>query len=114
LVQDAINKLMKDRTVIIIAHRLSTVRDADQIFVFDQGKIVAHGKHEELLSSSPIYANLVRKQLDTKKELSTSDSHLLLSDTMQSTGRASTNETEQQQQHQQVDDLLDDILRTDE
>jgi ABC-type multidrug transport system ATPase subunit len=65
LVQDAINKLMVDRTVIIIAHRLSTVRDADLIAVFGKGKIVDAGKHETLLRTSKVYANLVRKQLSS-------------------------------------------------
>lgn len=55
---------MQDRTVILIAHRLSTVRDADCIFVFEHGKVVAQGRHRELLQTSPTYANLVRKQLD--------------------------------------------------
>jgi len=63
LVQDAINKLMVNRTVIIIAHRLSTVKDADVIAVFDKGKIVDKGRHEELLQTSKVYSNLVRKQL---------------------------------------------------
>mmetsp|Transcript_33085 Transcript_33085/g.55678 ORF Transcript_33085/g.55678 Transcript_33085/m.55678 type:complete len:725 (-) Transcript_33085:252-2426(-) len=63
LVQDAINKLMVNRTVIIIAHRLSTVKDADVIAVFGKGKIVDAGRHEELLQTSATYANLVRKQL---------------------------------------------------
>ncbi|RYH21269.1 hypothetical protein EON65_21070 [archaeon] len=61
--QDAINRLMRDRTVIIIAHRLSTVKDADTIAVFGKGKIVDQGTHEELLATSKIYTNLVRKQL---------------------------------------------------
>lgn len=55
---------MQDHTVILIAHRLSTVRNADCIFVFEQGRIVAQGPHQELLKTSPVYANLVRKQLD--------------------------------------------------
>lgn len=59
---------MQDRTVILIAHRLSTVRDADCIFVFEQGHVVAKGRHRELLQSSPTYANLVRKQLDWQHE----------------------------------------------
>lgn len=64
LVQDAIKKLMKDRTVIIIAHRLSTVIDSDQIAVFERGSIVDMGTHQELLKTSAVYANLVRKQLN--------------------------------------------------
>jgi ABC-type multidrug transport system ATPase subunit len=63
LVQDAITKLMVNRTVIIIAHRLSTVKDADVIAVFGKGKIIDAGRHEELLRTSNTYANLVRKQL---------------------------------------------------
>jgi ABC-type multidrug transport system ATPase subunit len=54
---------MVDRTVIIIAHRLSTVKDADVIAVFSHGKIVDRGRHEELLRTSKTYSNLVRKQL---------------------------------------------------
>jgi ABC-type multidrug transport system fused ATPase/permease subunit len=63
LVQDAINKLMKQRTVIIIAHRLSTVRDADVIAVFGKGSIIDAGRHDDLLRTSKTYATLVRKQL---------------------------------------------------
>ncbi len=62
--QDAINKLMRQRTVIIIAHRLSTVKDADVIAVFGGGQIVDAGRHDELLRNSATYANLVRKQLN--------------------------------------------------
>ena len=61
-VQDAINNLMKDRTSIIIAHRLSTVRHADEIIVLDQGKIAERGKHEELLAKNGIYSKLVSMQ----------------------------------------------------
>lgn len=63
--QDAITKLMVHRTVIIIAHRLSTVRDADRIAVFGAGSIVDSGRHEDLLRTSKTYANLVRKQLSS-------------------------------------------------
>jgi len=61
-VQDAISKLMKDRTSIIIAHRLSTVRHADEIIVLDQGKIAERGKHEELMAVNRIYSRLVSMQ----------------------------------------------------
>jgi subfamily B ATP-binding cassette protein MsbA len=61
-VQDAINHLMKDRTSIIIAHRLSTVRHADEIIVLDQGMIAERGKHDELIAQNGIYAKLVAMQ----------------------------------------------------
>jgi subfamily B ATP-binding cassette protein MsbA len=61
-VQDAINQLMKDRTSIIIAHRLSTVRHADEIIVLDKGTIAERGKHEELIAHNGIYCKLVAMQ----------------------------------------------------
>ena len=62
LVQDALNKIMQDRTTLVIAHRLATIRKADRIIVMDKGKIVAQGKHEELLESNPLYAKLAKLQ----------------------------------------------------
>ena len=56
---------MVDRTVIIIAHRLSTVKDADVIAVFGKGSIIDAGRHDDLLCTSKTYANLVRKQLSS-------------------------------------------------
>lgn len=61
-VQDAINNLMKDRTSIIIAHRLSTVRHADEIIVLHEGQIAERGKHDELMSQNGIYHKLVSMQ----------------------------------------------------
>ena len=58
LVQDALWKLIKGRTTIIIAHRLSTVQKADEIIVLDQKKIVEQGTHEQLLKKNGIYASL--------------------------------------------------------
>ena len=58
LVQDAINKVSSDRTVIVIAHRLSTISHADKIVVFENGKMVEAGKHDELLSKDGHYARL--------------------------------------------------------
>lgn len=66
--QDAIDKLMLHRTVVVIAHRLSTVRDADMIAVCGQGRVLAAGTHEELMASSETYCNLVRKQLQWGSE----------------------------------------------
>ncbi|WP_336515282.1 ABC transporter ATP-binding protein [Pollutibacter soli] len=62
LVQDAINHLMKDRTSIVIAHRLSTVRHADEIIVLQKGEIVERGKHEELIAMNGFYTRLVQMQ----------------------------------------------------
>jgi ATP-binding cassette, subfamily B, bacterial MsbA len=62
LVQDAINNLMKDRTSIVIAHRLSTVRHADEIIVLQKGEIVERGKHEELIALNGMYKRLVDMQ----------------------------------------------------
>jgi len=64
VVQQAINKLMVGRTTIIVAHRLSTVRDADQIVVIDDHAIVDVGKHDELLKRCEKYKELVKRQTD--------------------------------------------------
>jgi ABC-type multidrug transport system fused ATPase/permease subunit len=58
LVQRALQNLMSDRTVIVIAHRLSTVRRADKIVVLDQGTVVETGRHDELISGGGIYQRL--------------------------------------------------------
>jgi subfamily B ATP-binding cassette protein MsbA len=64
LVQDALSHLLANRTAFVIAHRLSTVRRADQILVLDQGKIVEQGRHEELLTHpGSVYAKLYATQL---------------------------------------------------
>jgi len=58
LVQQAIDRLMRDRTVLVIAHRLATVRHADQILVLDGGRIVERGTHDALLASGGLYRRL--------------------------------------------------------
>lgn len=63
VVQDALDKLMKGRTVVVIAHRLSTVRDANLVAVIDQGRVIEQGTHASLLEHNGIYAHLVRRQL---------------------------------------------------
>ncbi len=62
LIQDALNKITKDRTTIIVAHRLSTIKNADKIIVLHKGKIREIGNHEELLSKEGLYYNLYKLQ----------------------------------------------------
>jgi ABC-type multidrug transport system fused ATPase/permease subunit len=58
LVQEAINSVLENRTAIIIAHRLSTIVGCDEILVFDEGRILERGTHNELLATKGIYSNL--------------------------------------------------------
>ncbi|MEP3383961.1 MAG: ATP-binding cassette domain-containing protein, partial [Flavobacteriaceae bacterium] len=62
LVQDALEKMMKNRTSIVIAHRLSTIQNADSIVVLNKGEIVEQGTHEELMTSKKGYKKLVEMQ----------------------------------------------------
>lgn len=62
IVQDAINKLMQNRTCLVIAHRLSTVQNADEIVVLDKGRIVERGTHTSLISKNGLYKKLVEMQ----------------------------------------------------
>ena len=63
LVQNALDNLMKNRTVLVIAHRLSTVKNADQIIVMDVGKIIQKGTHQELIQNDGLYNHLYQFQL---------------------------------------------------
>ncbi len=63
LIQQAIESLMHERTTFVIAHRFSTILSADTIVVLDRGKIVGQGKHEELLTTCPTYAQLYERQM---------------------------------------------------
>ena len=66
LVQDALDRLMADRTTIVIAHRLATVRAADRIVVMDQGRIVEEGTHASLNAKGGLYARLARLQFEDR------------------------------------------------
>ena len=70
LVQVALERLMQNRTTIIIAHRLATVQKADRIIVMDDGQVVASGTHTQLLSSSPLYARLAALQFTADRTAS--------------------------------------------
>ncbi len=59
IVQEAINKLMENRTCIVIAHRLSTVQHADEIIVMEKGRIIERGTHSDLLGRNGTYKRLV-------------------------------------------------------
>ena len=62
-IQDALKILTKDKTTIVIAHRLSTILNSNNIYVIDSGKIIDHGKHEDLLIKSELYKNFYEKQI---------------------------------------------------
>lgn len=65
LVTDALEKIARQHTTLVIAHRLSTVQNADRIAVIDDGRVIAQGTHTELLQSSPLYARLAALQLQS-------------------------------------------------
>ena len=67
VIMENLSRFFKNRTVIIIAHRLSTVKDADQIVVMDEGRISESGSHQELLDQKGTYYNLVKNQLELEK-----------------------------------------------
>jgi ATP-binding cassette subfamily B protein len=61
-IQQAIERLTANRTTLVIAHRLATVRNANRILVLDGGELVDEGTHTELIASSPLYARLAKLQ----------------------------------------------------
>ena len=66
LIQEALERLTRGRTTLVIAHRLATVRNAGRILVLDQGRLVAQGRHGELTKSSPLYSRLAELQFSAK------------------------------------------------
>lgn len=67
-IQQAIEKLTANRTTLVIAHRLATVRNADRILVLENGRLMAEGKHSELVTTSPLYARLSKLQFSVAAE----------------------------------------------
>jgi ATP-binding cassette subfamily B protein len=84
IIQNALNTVFKNRTSIIIAHRLSTVRNADKIVVFEKGRIMETGTHEELIEKDGLYKQLYdvqfRTQLDQEEDAELSLSHQIKTD----------------------------------
>ena len=62
-IQEALNTLTRNKTTIVIAHRLSTVLNSNNIYLVDSGKIIDNGKHEDLLAKSKLYKNFYEKQI---------------------------------------------------
>ena len=65
LIKAALERLMQDRTTLVIAHRLATVLSCDRILVMEAGRIVAQGTHEKLVAAGGLYARLARLQFQT-------------------------------------------------
>jgi ATP-binding cassette subfamily B protein len=68
-IQQALDQLRRGRTTFVIAQRISTVRDADLILILDQGELVAQGRHEELMHTSELYAEILETQFGDRAEL---------------------------------------------
>ena len=106
-VQKALDKLMKGRTVIMIAHRLTTVRDADRIVVMSKGKIVEEGKHEELLKLEGEYALLAKRQMRGADADSPSPNNF----PREKPTQKETSEEEEEEEEQQTNDSQRDHKR---
>ena len=66
-IQQAIDRLIRDRTTLVIAHRLSTIENADQILVLDEGQVVERGNHQELMEKRGVYYNLYNTQFSPEE-----------------------------------------------
>jgi ATP-binding cassette subfamily B protein len=71
-VQNALADLMHNRTSLVIAHRLATVKNMDRIIVMDAGSVIAEGRHEDLLKDNTLYANLANLQFNEKSHVASS------------------------------------------
>lgn len=76
LIQGALSRLLTNRTSLVVAHRFSTIRNADQIMVMDKGRIVERGTHDELVAAGGIYANLLAQQTGAPVMLSSAGAAL--------------------------------------
>ena len=75
LVQQAINRLIQGRTTLIVAHRLSTIRNADQVLVLKDGQIIQRGKHTELVQSDGFYHDLYMSQFSRDIDFAAGEAH---------------------------------------
>ena len=75
VVSEALERIMEGRTILVIAHRLSTVRNAHEILVMQNGRVVERGRHSELIELDGVYKRLIRQQMEegVKKESTESD-----------------------------------------
>ena len=80
MVQQALDSLSAGRTVLVIAHRLSTVKKADTILVLHDGQIAERGSHDELVATGGRYAEMVRMQTQAKQEGAAASKPLTLAD----------------------------------
>lgn len=68
IVQKAVSSLVKDKTLIVVAHRLSTITEASKIVVVNKGRIEAIGRHEELLANNALYKQMWQAHIGTREE----------------------------------------------